>query len=73
MMEHHIEILAMNLWLGIFGVTVLRDDWVKWAAANPDAAKDLRDQASRMINVAHSHAKQPNPRHHHAHSLGWLF
>jgi hypothetical protein len=26
-----------------------------------------------MINVAHSHAKQPNPRHHHAHSLGWLF
>ena len=74
--DHLTEVLAMNIWLGIFGEKILRADWIEWAAANKTEADELRAQAETMLGVAHSHAKQgvnARPQTSHHHSLGWLF
>ncbi len=70
------EILAMNIWMGIFGVKILTPEWITWAAAHQPEADALRQQAETMLGVAHSHAAQGKnakavTTHHH--SLGWLF
>jgi hypothetical protein len=75
-MNQHIELLAMNIWMKVFGVKSISPEWISWAAANPQEATALRDQAATMIGVAKSHASQganakANVTHHH--SLGWLF
>jgi hypothetical protein len=66
------EILAMNIWLGMFGVTALRPDWVEWAAANPTEAWKFRSQADAMLGVVHHQPGQRAARTSHHHSLGWL-
>ena len=70
------EILAMNIWLGIFGVKILTPEWTAWAESHKPEADALRQQAETMLGVAHSHASQGKnaktvTTHHH--SLGWLF
>jgi len=70
------EILAMNIWLGIFGVKILTPEWITWAATHQSEADALRQQAETMLGAAHSHASQGKnakavTTHHH--SLGWLF
>jgi len=70
------EILAMNIWLGIFGVKILTPEWTAWAEAHKPEADALRQQAETMLGAAHSHASQGKnaktvTTHHH--SLGWLF
>lgn len=71
-----IEILAMNIHFGVFGIKSIRPEWTTWAQANPSEAAALRQQAETMLGVAHSHAAQGKnakavTTHHH--SLGWLF
>ena len=66
------EILAMNIWLGMFGVTALRPDWVDWATSHPAEAAALRSQADAMLGVAHAKQGNPRARTSHHHSLGWL-
>lgn len=71
--ETRIEILAMNIWLKIFGVTALTPEWIEFAKQNPDKANSLRSQAAEMIGVANSHAgSNAPPKTSHHHSLGWL-
>jgi hypothetical protein len=70
----HTEILAMNIWMKVFGVTSITPEWEQWAKLNPDEASGLRSQAADMLGVAKAHAGQlkPHIRTSHHHSLGWL-
>lgn len=73
-MDPHIEILAMNIKMGVFGLKTLTPEWVEWAEANPQAARDLRKTAQAMIDGASATAgRSTAARTSHHHSLGWLF
>lgn len=72
--EHHVEVLAMNIWMGMFGVKVIQPAWIDWSVLNPDPGEALRAQAREMLGVANSHASRPtSPKTTNHHSLAWLF
>jgi hypothetical protein len=62
--QDRVEILAQAMWLGMFGVTAVRQDWLDYATNNAAAATDLRNRASNMLDVAE--AAGP------LNSLGWI-
>ena len=74
--EQRVEILAMNMWLGLYGVTAIRPEWTEWAGANRGKANALRVKAAVMVGVATGQKgrdKKAAPRTAHHHSLGWLY
>jgi hypothetical protein len=58
-----IEILAQAMWLGMFGITAIRQDWLDYATNNAMAATALRTQAGQMLDVSAGATQS---------SLGWM-
>jgi hypothetical protein len=73
--DEMIEILAMNIWKGVFGLTAITAEWQEWAKTHSTEANALRGRAEEMIGAALAHAGQGATKTRTAHhtSLGWLF